>query len=80
VYYVSQVATAPPTIVLVVNDPELFHGQYERYLLNELREVLPFSEIPIRLLFRKRERVSLEEMKQRGARREREAEEAGEAG
>lgn len=66
VYYVSQVATNPPTIVLVVNDPGLFEGQYERYLLNRLREVVPFSEVPIRLLFRARQRANLAEMKHRG--------------
>lgn len=72
VYYVSQVASNPPTIVLVVNDPELFKGRYERYLLNELREVVPFSEVPIRLFFRQRERAPLEEMKRRGRGRRRE--------
>ncbi|MCI0677366.1 MAG: hypothetical protein L0Y42_16520, partial [Phycisphaerales bacterium] len=72
VYYISQVATNPPTIVLVVNDPRLFKGQYERYLLNELREVLPYSEVPIQLIFKKRQRMTLEELKHRGrGRRER---------
>jgi GTP-binding protein len=66
VYYVSQVATNPPTVVMVVNDPRLFEGQYERYLLNRLREQVPFSEVPIRLLFRQRQRASLGEMKHRG--------------
>ncbi len=66
VYYVSQVSTNPPTIVLMVNDPALFQGQYERYLLNRLREVVPFSEVPIRLLFRQRQRASLSEVQQRG--------------
>lgn len=69
VYFVSQVAVQPPTIVIVCNDPKLFHGQYERYLLNRLRDALPYSEIPIRLLFRARHRMDLEEMKQRGRRK-----------
>lgn len=73
ILYVSQVATHPPTLVLVVNNPKLFEGRYERYLLNQLRERLPFSEVPIKLIFRQRERVPLEEMKRRGRRREREA-------
>lgn len=64
--YASQVSTHPPTIVLVVNHPKLFHGQYERYLMNRLREELPFSEVPIRLLFKKRSRLKLDEMKERG--------------
>ncbi len=61
--YVSQIATKPPTIAMVVNDPSMFEGQYERYLMNRLREELPFSEIPIRLIFTKRQRKSLHELK-----------------
>ncbi len=56
IYYVSQVAVAPPTIVLKVNDADLFTGQYERYLLNRLSETTPFEEVPIRLLIRGRDR------------------------
>lgn len=65
VYFVSQVAVRPPTIVLSVNKQKLFHGAYERFLLNQLRERLPYAEVPIKLLFRERERVSLEELKRR---------------
>lgn len=54
VYYVSQVSTNPPTIVFIVNRPDLFTGAYERYLQNRLHEELDFSEVPIRLLFRPR--------------------------
>jgi GTP-binding protein len=61
--YVSQIAVKPPTIAIVVNEPSMFEGQYERYLMNRLREELPFSEIPIRLLFTKRKRKSLHELK-----------------
>jgi len=61
--YVSQISVKPPTIAMVVNDPSMFEGQYERYLMNRLREELPFSEIPIRLLFTKRKRKSLHELK-----------------
>jgi GTP-binding protein len=61
--YVSQIAIKPPTIAMVVNDPSMFEGQYERYLLNRLREELPYSEIPIRLLFTKRQRKSLHDLK-----------------
>ena len=63
--YVSQVATDPPTIAMVVNDPKLFLGRYERYLMNRLREELPFSEVPIRLLFSRRSRKSLQDLKTR---------------
>lgn len=57
VYFASQVKTAPPTIVLVVNDPDLFSNNYERFMMNRLREVLPFDEVPIRLILRERKRV-----------------------
>jgi GTP-binding protein len=66
VYFVSQIETHPPTIALVVNDPALFEGPYERYLLNRLHEELPYSEVPIRLLFRARKRMSLEQLKKQG--------------
>jgi GTP-binding protein len=65
-YYASQIDVHPPTIVLKVNRPDLFHGHYERYILNRLREALPFSEVPIRLIFTARDRKSLSEMKERG--------------
>ncbi|HWB20615.1 MAG TPA: ribosome biogenesis GTPase Der, partial [Phycisphaerales bacterium] len=66
VLYVTQVDINPPTIVLMVNDPMLFEGRYERYLLNSLREYLPYSEVPIRLKFQKRKRIGLDELKSRG--------------
>jgi GTPase len=69
VLYVSQVDVNPPTIVMVVNKPELFRGNYERYLMNHLRDELPFSEVPIRLIFSRRKRKELEEMKEHGRRR-----------
>lgn len=65
-YYVSQVEVTPPTIVMVVNDPALFEGGYERYLLNRLREELPYSEVPIRLVFHRRKRKDLDAMKSAG--------------
>jgi len=55
-FYVAQVRTNPPTIALVVNHPELFTANYERFLLNRFREELPFEEVPIRLLVRARKR------------------------
>ena len=51
-YYGTQIATAPPTLMLFVNDPEKFDENYQRFLLNQLREQLPFGEVPIRLLLR----------------------------
>jgi GTP-binding protein len=55
VYYTSQVTIAPPTIVLFSNMPDAFSPQYQRYLINFLRDELPFAEVPIRLIIRRRE-------------------------
>lgn len=57
ILYVAQVAECPPTIVLVVNRPELFTPNYQRFLLNRFREELPYHEVPIRLLVRGRKRT-----------------------
>lgn len=54
VYFASQVATEPPTIVMFTNGPELFDDVYRRYLLKHFRDQLPFSEVPIKLEFRAR--------------------------
>jgi len=52
--YATQVATAPPTIVLFVDRPANVTAQYERFIVNRLRQYLPFEEVPIRLLVRAR--------------------------
>ena len=65
IFYVSQIATNPPTIAVVVNKPDLFEGQYEKYLVNQLRERMPFSEVPIKMVFSERKRLSPEELKSR---------------
>jgi GTP-binding protein len=54
VYFASQVATEPPTIVLFTNSPDLFDDVYRRYLLKHFRDQLPFAEVPIKLDFRPR--------------------------
>lgn len=50
--YASQVSVAPPTFVLFVNDPELLHFSYQRYLENRLREAFGFDGSPIRIFAR----------------------------
>lgn len=55
-YFATQISVAPPTIVLVVNDPSIFSPQHERFVTNRMREALPFEEIPIRLIVRPRRR------------------------
>lgn len=59
-YYASQVSTAPPTVVCFVNDVRTFDASWQRFLLNQLRERLPFAEVPIRLLLRPRRREKLQ--------------------
>ena len=49
IYFASQVSTAPPHIVLVVNDPQFMHFSYQRYLENKLREVFNFEGTPIKI-------------------------------
>lgn len=54
IYYASQPGVDPPTFVFHVNDPDLVHFSYERYLENRLREVYEFPGTPLRLVFRRR--------------------------
>ena len=54
ILYASQVSTAPPTIVLFVNDPDFMHFSYERYIKNRLRETFNFDGTPIRIVLKKR--------------------------
>ena len=54
IYYTTQVAVKPPTFVLFVNDPELMHFSYLRYLENRIRETFDFEGTPIRLICRQR--------------------------
>ena len=52
IYYVTQIATAPPTLAVFVNNADSFEPAFRRYLINQLRLRLPFPEVPIRLIFR----------------------------
>ena len=54
IYYASQVSTAPPTFVLFVNDPELLHFSYSRYLENRLREAFGFKGTTLRIIAREK--------------------------
>ncbi|MDY0019808.1 MAG: ribosome biogenesis GTPase Der [Anaerolineae bacterium] len=51
-YYATQAAVAPPTFVLFVNDPQLMHFSYHRYLENCIRAVYPFPGTPVRIVLR----------------------------
>lgn len=54
IYYATQVAIAPPQFVLFINDKELMHFSYMRYLENQLRKNFGFEGTPIRLLLREK--------------------------
>ena len=54
IYYASQVSVCPPTIVLFVNDPQLLHFSYKRFLENRLREAFGFEGTTIRIIPRER--------------------------
>ena len=61
IYYATQLAVSPPTIALFVNDPELFDGNYQRYLVNRMRDELPFAEVPIKLFVRGKQKMPASE-------------------
>jgi GTP-binding protein len=54
IYYVTQLAVDPPTIALFVNNVLAFDHNYQRFLINRFRDLLPYSEVPIKLLIRAR--------------------------
>jgi GTP-binding protein len=55
IYYATQVAIKPPTFVVFVNDPELMHFTYERFLENRIRETFDFEGTPIKIITRARD-------------------------
>jgi GTPase len=54
IFYTSQVAVKPPTFVVFVNDPELMHFSYERFLENRIRAAFEFEGTPIKIFTRER--------------------------
>ncbi len=61
VYFATQVAIQPPTIVLKCNDPSIFDNSWQRYLAGVLRETLPFQEVPMKVIYRPRTEEESEE-------------------
>jgi GTP-binding protein len=53
IFRAYQAGTGPPSFTLLVNDPELVHFSYQRYLENKLRQTFGFSGTSVRLLFRR---------------------------
>ena len=56
IYYATQTDVAPPTIVLFVNNPAYLNDSYQRFMINRFRELLPYKEVPIKLVVRQRQR------------------------
>lgn len=54
IFYATQASVKPPTFILFVNDPDLMHFSYLRYLENQLRSAYGFEGTPIKLVMRKR--------------------------
>lgn len=54
IYYITQVSVKPPTFVIFVNDKELMHFSYTRYLENKIREAFGFRGTPLKFIIRER--------------------------
>lgn len=54
IYYVTQVSVKPPTFIIFVNDKQLMHFSYQRYLENQLREAFGFKGTPLHFIIRER--------------------------
>ncbi|MBK5275486.1 MAG: ribosome biogenesis GTPase Der [Desulfuromonadales bacterium] len=55
-YFATQVAIRPPAFVIFTNQPENIHFSYERYIVNRFREAFGFGGVPLRLMFRGRDK------------------------
>ena len=53
-FYITQVAVKPPTFVIFVNDKELMHFSYTRYIENKIREAFGFRGTPLKFIIRER--------------------------
>lgn len=54
IYYMTQASTRPPAFVFFVNNAELFHFSYQRYLENQIRDVFGLDGTPVRFIIRER--------------------------
>ena len=59
IYYGTQATVAPPSFVLFVNDKDLFHFSYKRFIENQIRENFGFEGTPIRLIIRERSKKDM---------------------
>ena len=54
IYYMTQASTRPPTFVFFVNNAELFHFSYQRYLDNQIRATFGLEGTPVKFVIRER--------------------------
>jgi GTP-binding protein len=60
-FYGTQIGKEPVSVLVFVNEPRLFRGQYERYLVQVLRDAFQCPEVPIRVAFRRRDKIVLDD-------------------
>ena len=60
IFYGTQVSTKPPTFVIFVNNKELFHFSYERYIVNQIRKEFGLEGTPVRIIVRKKNQKEAE--------------------
>ncbi len=58
IFYATQVSTQPPTVVVMCSEPKAITNDYRRFLINVMRDHLPFGEVPIKMYLEKRSRDS----------------------
>ena len=51
-YYITQAMTAPPTFIVITNEPKSIHFSYQRYVINQIRKRFGFQGTPIRVRYR----------------------------
>jgi GTP-binding protein len=54
VAYVTQAAIRPPTFIFFMKDPKGVHFSYQRFLVNQIRETLGFTQVPVRVFFKRK--------------------------
>ena len=62
IYYMTQASTKPPTFIVFVNNKDLFHFSYERYLVNQIRKEFGMQGTPIRMIVREKTDKEIEKM------------------
>ena len=56
IYYMTQASSNPPTFVTFVNNSELFHFSYQRYIENQIRQTFGLDGTPVRFIIRERDK------------------------